>query len=212
MEKRKKARGTRSEIKVKCCAIFFISALFFLSCRDVNLPGTQDSNLPAENKITLLKTKTFISKGDKLEEVIAAEKGTYYEDALRIDMNNIRVDFYEDKGIFGTIKAEKAELFLEEGQNKNDIHFSGNIIYKGKDKTYFYTNSLKWKNAEQKLICDAPFKQVQPLEDGLLQIKGSGFEATKAPLSPKGNKWEFTDWLWKDSTTTITLKKKEIKK
>lgn len=114
-------------------------------------------------------TLTQTREGERVWSLRAAN-ALIYEDADRVEMTDIRVDFFDDEG--GT----RSTLTAEEGvlsRRTNDMEVTGNVVVYAADGTVMTTERLTWNERTGKIESDLPVRVTR----GKDVMTGVGVEA-----------------------------------
>lgn len=133
-----------------CTVLLFIGA----GCRDRPVAGPTPS-LPSQviESFTLHES----SSGQRLYTLEAA-KALVYETDQRIDVNDLRVLFYDKGSINSTLVADQGTIY----SNSEDLVARGHVSVRTADSTVLLTDSLAWKNTERLVRTDAPLEIATP--------------------------------------------------
>jgi len=86
---------------------------------------------------------------------IAAEHALVYEDADRVEMLDLRVDFFDEAGeVRSTLTANEGVL----KRRTNDMEVLGNVIVYAADGTVLTTERLVWNERTGKVDSDRPVR------------------------------------------------------
>lgn len=171
----------KKEIKIIIC----LSVLLLLvsGCGKIEFLETENSGEMEEPQIVLKSPRYFLYIGDKKDKFISAEEGVLFEKRMILELNKIKIEFYENGEYVGELTAGKGMAFLKDSpemkRQKDDFLLEGNVVYKQKDGSVFKTDSLIWDNAREMLISDSKFYMERPTDKGIMVVEGKKFEADK---------------------------------
>jgi LPS export ABC transporter protein LptC len=99
-------------------------------------------------------TLTQTREGQRLWS-IAAEHALVYEDADRVEMVDLRVDFFDEAGdVRSTLTANEGVL----KRRTNDMEVDGNVVVYAADGTILTTERLVWNERTGKVQSDLPVR------------------------------------------------------
>jgi LPS export ABC transporter protein LptC len=139
---------------MKLAAIILASMLLTLSgCgRDEEKGGSAAGTFPDQeiDGFTLTQTR----EGQRVWS-ISAGHALIYEDADRVEMVGLRVDFFDDSGeVRSTLTADEGIL----KRRTNDMEVNGNVVVYAVDGTILTTERLVWNERTGKVQSDLPVR------------------------------------------------------
>jgi LPS export ABC transporter protein LptC len=150
-------------------AVFLCAVVVALSgCdeRERDLPGRSETIPDQEiDGFTLTQTRD----GQRVWSLRAAN-ALVYEEADRVEMAELRVDFYDEEG------GAKSTLTADEGtlsRRTNDMEVTGNVVVYASDGTVLTTERLTWNERTGKIESD----ERVTVTKGRDVMKGLGVEA-----------------------------------
>jgi len=86
---------------------------------------------------------------------ISADHALVYDDADRVEMIDLRVDFFDDDGeVRSTLTANEGIL----ARRTNDMEVIGNVVVYAADGTILTTDKLTWNERKGKVESDRPVR------------------------------------------------------
>lgn len=146
---------------------FLASALFTGCQRDLAGEPGEASLLP-DSEIDGFKL-TQTREGEKLW-VLSASRALVYEEADRVELTRLRVDYFDDEGsVRSTLTASEGLL----KRRTNDMEATGHVVVVARDGTRLATERLTWNERTGKIESDR-FVRVTQGDD---VFTGVGIEA-----------------------------------
>jgi LPS export ABC transporter protein LptC len=148
-------------------ALIFVVALT-AGCGDDDTGGPDRSGTFADQEVDGF-TLTQTHEGRRVWS-ISAQHALIYEDADRVEMIDLRVDFFDEEG------AVRSTLTANEGVLKrrtNDMEVLGNVVVYAADGTILTTEKLTWDERKGKVESDRPFRVTKEAD----VMTGVGMEA-----------------------------------
>jgi LPS export ABC transporter protein LptC len=101
---------------------------------------------------------------------ISAQHALIYEDADRVEMIDLRVDFFDEVGeVRSTLTADEGIL----KRRTNDMEVLGNVVVYAADGTILTTEKLTWDERTSRVDTDRPFRVTKDAD----VMTGVGMEA-----------------------------------
>lgn len=145
-----------------------LAAALLSGCQGDRPEESGDPSLLADQEIdgfTLTQTR----EGEKLW-VLSAVRGLVYDEADRVELERVRVDYFDDDGtVRSTLNANEGVL----KRRTSDMEARGNVVVVAKDGTRLVTERLTWNERTGKIESDR-FVRVTQGED---VFTGIGLEA-----------------------------------
>jgi LPS export ABC transporter protein LptC len=159
------ASGVRA---LACIVVAVLAASPFAGCQRELAEDPGDSSLLPDSEIDGFRL-TQTREGDRLW-VLTASRGLVYEEADRIELEQLRVDYFDDEGeIRSTLTAKEGLL----RRRTNDMEARGSVVVVAHDGTRLVTERLTWNERTGKIESDR-FVRVTQGED---VFTGVGLEA-----------------------------------
>lgn len=131
----------------------FLCALLLFGCGADEEVGYGKSRTVADQEVdgfTLTQTR----EGERVWS-ISAEHALVYEDADRVEMMTLRVDFFDDEGeVRSTLTANEGIL----ARRTNDMEVLGDVVVYAADGTILTTERLTWDERTGKVESDRPVR------------------------------------------------------
>jgi LPS export ABC transporter protein LptC len=129
---------------------YSLAAVFLtlLACNDKPVCGP---NPVLPNQVVEALTLNESSSGKRLY-TLEAQKAYVYDPAQRIDVNGVRVLFYDEVGgVSSTLVADEGSIYSRD----EDLVARGHVIVRTSDSTLLETDSLAWSNQRRLVRTDA---------------------------------------------------------
>lgn len=137
-------------------------------CGDDDTGGRRGSGTFADQEVDGF-TLTQTHEGRRVWS-ISAEHALVYEDADRVEMIDLRVDFFDEEGeVRSTVTADEGIL----ARRTNDMEVLGNVVVYAADGTILTTEKLTWDERTGKVDTDRPFRVTKDTD----VMTGVGMEA-----------------------------------
>ncbi len=164
----------------------FLIALFSLilsGCGDVEFLTTGAGVEAEEQSITVKKPQMVSYREGGKDKIIAAAEGKFLEKSQRLELSDVEIDLFDRGDLAAELSAQHGVLFLQDNEEmerkKNDFLLQKNVVYENVDGSIFKTDSLVWKDEEEKFVSDAPFYMEQKTDEGVLIVEGKQLETDK---------------------------------
>lgn len=181
--------------------ILFFFLLLLVACGDIEFLTSSGKSGAEEEFIYVKSPSLTLYKASIIDKVIKAQEGKFNEKTQKLELGNVKSEFYEQGKFVAELSAESGILFLQdspkEGHSKNDIVAEGNVVYKNVDGSMLKTNSLLWDNKKQLLSSESEFTLERPTENGIMIVSGKRFETDKT----------LTKWQYYGASTRLVQKK-----
>jgi LPS export ABC transporter protein LptC len=146
----------------------FLAAAPFVGCEREVAGEPEESTLLPDSEIDGFKL-TQTREGEKLW-VLSASRALVFEEADRVELTQLRVDYFDDKGgVRSTLTATEGLL----RRRTNDMEARGNVVVVAHDGTRLVTERLTWNERTGKIESDR-FVRVTQGDD---VFTGVGLEA-----------------------------------
>jgi LPS export ABC transporter protein LptC len=137
-------------------------------CGDDDTGGVRRSGTFADQEVDGF-TLTQTHEGRRVWS-ISARHALVYEDADRVEMIDLRVDFFDEEGeVRSTLTADEGILT----RRTNDMEVLGNVVVYAADGTILTTQRLTWDERKGKVDTDRPFRVTKDTD----VMTGVGMEA-----------------------------------
>jgi LPS export ABC transporter protein LptC len=149
-------------------ALLLLSVLCVSGCRSEQAGEPGRSGTRADQEIdgfTLTQTRD----GQRVWS-LKADNALVYEDADRIELTDLRVDYFDDEG------STRSTLTADEGtleQRTNNMEAVGNVVVYAEDGTVLTTDRLTWNERTGKIETDSRFRVTKSRD----VMTGEGLEA-----------------------------------
>jgi LPS export ABC transporter protein LptC len=154
----------------RAAAIFALTVVLALGagCSDDDTGGVRRSGDFADQEVDGF-TLTQTHDGRRVWS-ISAEHALIYEDADRVEMIELRVDFFDEEGeVRSTLTANEGVL----KRRTNDMEVLGSVVVYAADGTILTTERLTWDEHRGKVDTDRPFRVTKDTD----VMTGVGMEA-----------------------------------
>ncbi|MBN2564547.1 MAG: LPS export ABC transporter periplasmic protein LptC [Candidatus Eisenbacteria bacterium] len=150
------------------CLTALLGALLVAGCdvEHAGEPGRSGTRADQEiDGFALTQTR----EGERIWSLKAAN-ALIYEDADRVEMTDLRVDFFDEEGnARSTLTADEGTL----ERRTNDMEVMGNVVVYAEDGTILTTERLTWNERTGKIESDQPVRVTK----GRDVMTGVGVEA-----------------------------------
>jgi LPS export ABC transporter protein LptC len=168
-DRSKRLAATAFAARVLACALpALLAAAAFTGCqRDLAEAPGEAALLPDSEIDGFRLTQT--REGDRLW-VLSASRALIYEEADRVELAKLRVDYFDEEGdVRSTLTASEGLL----RRRTNDMEARGNVVVVAQDGTRLVTERLTWNERTGKIESDR-FVRVTQGDD---VFTGVGLEA-----------------------------------
>lgn len=153
--------------------ILFVSLLFvFAGCKSERLKppidySFKDENIPVQES---WNSEVIFSDSGKIKAILFAGHIQVFQQRNETLLNNgVKVDFYDENEIKSTTLTSKRGRVDD---LTSDLYALDSVVVFS-DSVTIYTELIKWKNDERKIVSDKFVTIISPVE----KIQGYGFES-----------------------------------
>jgi len=161
--------GIAPAARALACVLFaLVVAAPFAGCQREHAEEPGDASLLPDSEIDGFKL-TQTREGDRLW-VLSASRALVYEEADRVELERLRIDYFDDEGgVRSTLTATEGLL----RRRTNDMEARGSVVVVAHDGTRLVTERLTWNERTGKIESDR-FVRVTQGDD---VFTGVGLEA-----------------------------------
>jgi LPS export ABC transporter protein LptC len=160
--------AARGRLVVACLGLAAACLLAVAGCGRESSGQPESSGTRPDQEIDGFRL-TQTQDGERVWTLKAAT-ALIYEDASRVEMSELRIDFYNEDGqVRSTLTADQGTLH----QRTNDMQVHGNVVVYAEDGTVLTTELLTWDERTGRIETDRPVRVTK----GRDVMTGVGIEA-----------------------------------
>lgn len=152
--------------------IYILFVVLLISCSEEKLKPLVDSDLykgEMPDQIIFDAKISFKEEG-KLKAILYADTLRKFFDNGETFMTNMKIDFYNKKGMKESRLTSK---FGKVDDSTQDMYAIGNVVAKSDSGVTLLTEELKWENKRSKIVTE----KFVTILDGDSRTEGYGFES-----------------------------------